>query len=147
MAASTTVGSCRGPEQVAVDLGIGRAAVNRVLDSIRHVGPAAAGARDVRESLLLQLAALNSADPLCALAQAVVCQYLEPLARGRLDAIAAGLGCSHDEIAMAVMYIRRHCTPSPAPDLRALPAAARVPAVPEPALLRAGQHATPRKYN
>jgi RNA polymerase sigma-54 factor len=120
-----------GPEQVAADLGIGVAAVNRVLDALRHAGPPAAGARDVRESLLLQLTALNSADPRCALAQAVVRRYLEPLARGRLDAIAAGLGCSPDEIATAVMYIRRHCTPSPAPGLRELPPAARVAAVPD----------------
>jgi RNA polymerase sigma-54 factor len=120
-----------GPGQVAADLGIGVAAVNRVLDALRHAGPPATGARDVRESLLLQLAALNSADPRCALAQAVVGGYLEPLARGRLAAIAAGLGCSPDEIATAVLYIRRHCTPSPAPGLRALPAAAGVPAVPD----------------
>jgi RNA polymerase sigma-54 factor len=105
--------------------------VNRVLGAIRQAGPPATGARDVRESLLLQLTALNSADPRCALAQAVVGRYLEPLARGRLDAVAAGLGCSPDEIAAAVLYIRRHCTPSPAPGLRDLPAAARMPAVPD----------------
>jgi len=120
-----------GPEQVAADLGIGVAGVHRVLDSIRQAGPPATGARDVRESLLLQLTALNSADPHCALAQAVVGRYLEPLARGRLDAVAAGLGCSPDEIATAVRYIRRHCTPSPAPGLRELPAAARAPVVPD----------------
>jgi RNA polymerase sigma-54 factor len=120
-----------GPEQVAADLGIGVAAVNRVLDSIRQAGSPATGARDVRESLLLQLTALNSADPRCVLAQAVVGRHLEPLARGRLDAVAARLGCSPGEIAAAVMYIRRHCTPSPAPGLRDLPAAARMPAVPD----------------
>jgi RNA polymerase sigma-54 factor len=120
-----------GPEQVAHDVGVGVAEVNRVLDSIRRVGPPAVGARDVRESLLLQLAAMNSADPRCEVAQAIARRHLEPLARGRLDAIAAELGCSQEEIAIAVLYIRRHCTPSPAPGLRGSTVTARVPAVPD----------------
>lgn len=120
-----------GPEQVAADLGVGVAGVNRALAALRRAGPPAIGARDVRESLLLQLAALDPADPRCALAQAVAGGYLEPFARGRLDAIAARLGCSPDELASAVRYIRRHCTPSPAPGLREWPAAARAPAVPD----------------
>jgi RNA polymerase sigma-54 factor len=127
-----------GPEQVAADLGIHVSRVNQALDSIRQLGPPAIGARDVRESLLLQLGVLNSADPLCELARAIADRYLEPLARGRLDAIAAGLGSSRDEIAAAVLYIRRYCAPSPAPGLRSPPAAARLPAVPDVAITLGG---------
>lgn len=120
-----------GPEQLAADLAIPVARVQRAVELVRCAGPSAIAARDVRESLLLQLDALNPADPLRDLARAIADQHLEPLASGRLAAVAASLGRSRDDIAAAVAYIKRHCTPSPAPELRAPAAEERVPVVPD----------------
>lgn len=125
-----------GPAEVAAGLGVPVAAVNQALEMIRRVGPPAIGARDVRESLLLQLDALTTPEPLRELARAIADAYLEPLARGRADAIGAALGSSPDEIAAAVRYIRRHCTPFPAPGLHDQPGAAAVPAVPDVVITR-----------
>lgn len=120
-----------GPEQVAADLAVPVATVRKALRVLRQVGPVAIAARDARESLLLQLAARPPAEPLRALAAAVVDRYLEPLSRGRLDVIAASLGTGPGEIAAAGAYIRRHCVPFPAPGLRGAPPAAGAPAVPD----------------
>lgn len=126
-----------GPEQVAADLGIAVAEVNGALDALRRAGPPAIGARDVRESLLLQLAGEGTrAGTRRELARVIACRYLEPLARGQLETIASGLGCPLRDVAGCVLYIRRHCTPSPAPGLRTPAAATRVPAVPDVVITR-----------
>ena len=103
----------------------------RSLALIRSVGPPAIGARDVRESLLLQLDARCTPGPSRELARAIADQYLEPLGRGRLGAIAAALGCPQDQVAAAVRFIRAHCTPYPAPGLREPRTGSRAPAVPD----------------
>jgi len=68
-----------GAGQVATDLGIDLARVVRSLGLIRSVGPPAIGARDVRESLLLQIDARCAPSPLRDLARAIADRYLEPL--------------------------------------------------------------------
>ena len=71
---------------------------SRSLGLIRSVGPPATGARDVRESLLLQIDARCAPSPLRELARALADQYLEPLGRGRLGVIAAALGGPEDQV-------------------------------------------------
>ncbi|HTZ24257.1 MAG TPA: hypothetical protein VMC83_09715 [Streptosporangiaceae bacterium] len=120
-----------GAEQVAADLGIDPARVARTLALVRSVGPPAIGARDVRESLLLQLGARCAPSPLRDLAHALADQYLELLGRGRLSAIAAALGCTEDQVAAAIQFIRAQCTLYPAPGLREPRTASRTPVVPD----------------
>jgi RNA polymerase sigma-54 factor len=130
-----------GAEQIAADLGIDPARVARSLALIRSVGPPAIGARDVRESLLLQLDARCAPSPLRELARALADQYLEPLGRGRLSAIAAALGCPEDQVTAAVQFIRAQCTLYPAPGLREPRTASRAPAVPD-VVISAGRSGT-----
>ncbi len=130
-----------GAEQVAADLGIDPARVVRSLALIRSVGPPAIGARDVRESLLLQLDACRAPSPLRELARAIAEQYLEPLGRGRLGVVAAALGCSQDQVAAAVRFMRAHCTPYPASGLREAGTASRAAVVPD-VVISAGRSGT-----
>jgi RNA polymerase sigma-54 factor len=130
-----------GAEQIATDLGIDPARVVRSLELIRGVGPPAIGARDVRESLLLQLGARCAPSPLRELARALADQYLELLGRGRLSAIAAALGCAEDEVTAAIQFIRAQCTLYPAPGLREPRTASRAPAVPD-VVISAGRNGT-----
>jgi RNA polymerase sigma-54 factor len=120
-----------GTEQVAADLGIDLASVARPLALIRSVGPPAIGARDVRESLLLQLDAQCAPSPSRELAWAIADKYLEPLGHGRLGAICAALDSPRDQVVAAVRFIQAHCTPYPAPGLREPRTASRAPAVPD----------------
>lgn len=120
-----------GTEQVAADLGIDLARVARALALIRSVGPPAIGARDVRESLLLQLDAQCAPSSSRELARAIADEYLEPLGHGRLGAISAALGCPRNQVVAAVRFIQAHCTPYPAPGLREPLTATRAPAVPD----------------
>lgn len=120
-----------GAGQVATDLGIDLARVVRSLGLIRSVGPPAIGARDVRESLLLQIDARSAPSPVRELARAIADRYLEPLGRGRLGVIAAALGCPEDQVTAAVQFIRAHCTLYPAPGLREARTATRALAVPD----------------
>jgi RNA polymerase sigma-54 factor len=130
-----------GAEQVATDLGIDLARAASSLALIRSVGPPAIGARDVRESLLLQLDARCTPSPLRELARALADQYLEPLGRGRLGIVAAALGCPEDQVTAAVQFIRAHCTLHPAPGLREPRTASRAPAVPD-VVISAGRSGT-----
>jgi RNA polymerase sigma-54 factor len=130
-----------GPEEVAADLGIDLARVTRLLALIRSVGPPAIGARDVRESLLLQLDARCAPGPLGELARAIADRYLEPLGRGRLGAIAAAIGCPQGQVAAAVRFIRAHCAPYPTPGLREPQTGSRAAVVPD-VLISAGRSGT-----
>jgi RNA polymerase sigma-54 factor len=120
-----------GAGQVAADLGVDLASVARSLALIRSVGPPGIGARDVRESLLLQLDAGCPPCPSRELASAIADKHLEPLGRGRLGTIAAALGCPQSQVTAAVRFIRAHCTPYPAPGLREPRTATRAPVVPD----------------
>jgi RNA polymerase sigma-54 factor len=120
-----------GSQQVAADLGIDPVRVVRSLALIRSVGPPAIGARDVRESLLLQLDACRAPGPLRELARAIADQYLEPLGRGRLGVIADALGCPQDQVVAAVRLIRAYCSPYPAPGLREAGTGSRDAVVPD----------------
>ncbi len=120
-----------GSERVASELGVGAARVERVLTLIRQLGPPALGARDVRESLLLQLDARCPTGELHDLARKVVDQHLELLGQGRHAAVAAALGCDQAAVMRCRDIIRARCSPFPAPGLHDSPSAPRPPAVPD----------------
>lgn len=102
-----------GPDELATQLGVGRERVEGVLAVLREVGPPGTGARDVRECLLLQLAALDRAGDRQPHARAIVEWHLDDLARGRLARIARALGVAEEEVRAAHGFIRRRLSPSP----------------------------------
>jgi RNA polymerase sigma-54 factor len=120
-----------GSEAVAAELRADVAAVRRVLTLIRQVGPPAVGARDVRESLILQLDARRPPGELGDLARKIADQHLELLGHGRYAAIAAALGCDQSRVTECRDLIRARCSPFPAPGLHEPLSPPRLPAVPD----------------
>jgi RNA polymerase sigma-54 factor len=101
-----------GTDDLACALDVDAERVERVLRVVRAVGPPGVGARDVRECLLLQLEQLDDGNPV-ALARRLVAEQLEELARGRLDAVAAALGVTRDDVDDAVELMRTRLRPYP----------------------------------
>jgi RNA polymerase sigma-54 factor len=130
-----------GPELVAAELRTDISDVDRALTLLRNVGPPGIGARDLRESLLLQLNARRLPSPAHAMARVIADRYLELLGRGRLGAVAAALGCDEAQVATAHEFIRAHCSPFPAPGLHEPRPVARQPAVPD-VVISAGEGGT-----
>ncbi len=90
-------------EEIAGDLDVNEADVERVLRVIQTFDPPGIAARDLRESLLIQLA-FNS-DPFAELALEIVRDYMEDLTRRRLTRITRALGISNEVLKDALAVI------------------------------------------
>jgi RNA polymerase sigma-54 factor len=106
----------RSCAELADELGVAEAAVERVLDAVRRCGPPGVGARDVAECLLAQLDALELDGPRERLARAVIADHLPALARGRFASIARALGASRADVEQVLELIRCRLRPYPAFD-------------------------------
>jgi len=95
--------------------------VERVLKLIQQVAPPGVGARNVRESLLLQIDFLSRQGVAAPdLARRVVADHLDDLAAHRYSKVARRLGLSTPDIHAIHAFIRDSLTPSPlqTPDAR-----------------------------
>ncbi len=99
-------------DDLAMTLDVPRDRLERALAALRLAGPAAIGAHDVRECLLLQLARLE-VDPRVALAAAIVRDHLESLGRSHFARIAAVLGVSRADVIASRDFIRTYLEPRP----------------------------------
>jgi RNA polymerase sigma-54 factor len=106
----------RSCAEIAADIGVNHAAVARVLEILRAVGPPGIGATSVSECLLLQLDALGIDDRRTRIARAVIADHLPALARGRFASIAKALGVARADVEDALALIRRRLRPYPAFD-------------------------------
>ena len=82
--------------EIADDLQVEVAAVEKVLRVIQSFDPPGVGARDLRECLMIQLSQRDG--PLSALALQVVRDHLEDLTRRRLQLIIPRLGHFQREV-------------------------------------------------
>lgn len=98
--------------ELADELGVAEPVVSRVLEVIRRCAPPGVGATSVNQCLLLQLDALDLADPW--LARAVITDHLEGLARGHFASIAGALGVSRRDVKQVLDLIRDRLRPYPA---------------------------------
>lgn len=91
------------------------------LATVRFMEPAGVAAENLAECLLLQLERLEKRDPL---AEIIVKEHLELLAKGRIDSISKSLGVSAEDTRRAVKVIRslspRPAVQSNAPSVREL---------------------------
>jgi len=94
---------CCSVEDVANDLDIEMTQVEGVLGVIQTFNPPGIAARDVRESLLIQLKLVE--DPLASLAILIVRDYMDDLTHRRLTRITRGLSISNDELKKAIQVI------------------------------------------
>ena len=93
--------------------GINAAQVERVVATLREIGPPGIGAHDLRDCLLIQIdrrAAEGTTDPY---ARTIVADHLEALARGATATIARRLGVPEGDVTRAREFIRRELLPRP----------------------------------
>lgn len=88
--------------------------VTSVLNLIERADPPGIGARDVQESLLLQLESLEDEGQPHDLIRALIADHWAALGRHDLKHMALRLRVSSDEIAAAIIFMRRNLTPYPA---------------------------------
>ena len=101
------------PGDVAAALGVPVAAVQRVVELMRLLGPAGVTARDGRECLLLQLDRWEEEHAAESLVRRILDEHLEALAGGRLAAIARAEGVPEAEVVAARAFIRARLRPYP----------------------------------
>ena len=91
--------------EIADDLQVEVAAVEKVLRVVQSFDPPGVGARDLRECLMIQLSQRD--DPLSALALQVVRDHLEDLTRRRLQHITRALAISNEKLKEVLQIIER----------------------------------------
>ena len=98
-----------GDEEIATQLGVTVASVAEAIAVVQRLDPAGVGARNLRESFLLQLDRRDwgPGAAAAALARRVVADGLDDLLHQRWDAIVHRYGISKDEIRVLLEVIRR----------------------------------------
>lgn len=92
------------PEEAAERLGIGPPLLRRALDVLHDLEPAGVGARDLRDSLSIQLAQCGESEGLAA---RMLAECWEELVRHRYDVAAKKLGVGMEEVREAASRIAR----------------------------------------
>ena len=101
-------------DDIAFSLGIeaSQEELERLLVIIQHLEPVGIGARDLRESLLLQLEAQGTDTPERNLAHKILEYHFEEFVKKHYEKLMARLGISEDEFRAAVQEIQ-HLSPKP----------------------------------
>ena len=101
-------------DDVAFSLGIEVSVeqLEKLLGIIHQLEPAGIGARDLRECLLLQMAARKMDSPAKRLAHKIVEQHFEEFVKKHYEKLIARLGVGEDEFREAIEEIR-HLSPKP----------------------------------
>lgn len=96
-------------DDIAFSLGIETSAgeLERLLDIIQHLEPVGVGARDLRESLLLQLGQLPMTTKSRRLAKKILTSYFEEFVKKHYERLISRLGVSEDDFRDAVQEIQR----------------------------------------
>ena len=101
-------------DDIAFSLGIeaSQEELERLLVIIQHLEPVGIGARDLRESLLLQLEAQDTDTPERHLAHKILEYHFEEFVKKHYEKLMTRLGISEDEFRAAVQEIQ-HLSPKP----------------------------------
>ncbi len=96
-------------DDIAFSLGIEASVgeLERLLDIIQHLEPVGIGARDLRESLLLQLEQTGLATPAQCLAQKILSDHFDEFAKKHYEKLIARLGITEQQFRDAVQEIQR----------------------------------------
>ncbi len=96
-------------DDIAFSLGIETSAgeLERLLDIIQHLEPVGVGARDLRESLLLQLGQLPMTTKARRLAKKILTSYFEEFVKKHYERLISRLGVNEDDFRDAVQEIQR----------------------------------------
>ncbi len=101
-------------DDIAFSLGIEVSVeeLERLLGIIQHLEPVGIGARDLRESLLLQLDQAENETPARQLAKRILTDHFDEFAKRHYERLVARLGVSEQEFRDAVQEIQ-HLSPKP----------------------------------
>ena len=101
-------------DDIAFSLGIEVSSeeLERLLSIIQHLEPMGVGARDLRESLLLQLENIPSDTKARRLAKRIIASHFEEFAKKHYERLMTRLGASEEEFREAVQEIQ-HLSPKP----------------------------------
>lgn len=102
------------PENCAEILNVPFERVLNILSLIQRADPVGIGARDVRESLLIQLDSLESDETNRMLVHTLIADHWEQLGHQQLKPLASQVHVTLADIEGAVNFIRRNLTPYPA---------------------------------
>jgi RNA polymerase sigma-54 factor len=100
--------------EVAEHLQVPLERVEYVLSQLQTLEPLGIGARNLRECLLIQLAAISEQEESHPLAYVLIDHYLNELGRGHFHEIARELRVPEQEVHLAGLYIRSTLHPFPA---------------------------------
>src|SRR5713226_4976345 len=106
-------------QEIAEHLSVPVERVEYVLSQLQTLEPLGIGARDLRECLLIQLAALSEQEMPHPLAFTLIDRYLNQLGHNQFHEIARQLKVSEQEVRQASQYIRNTLHPFPAHAYRA----------------------------
>ncbi|MGN0006575.1 MAG: RNA polymerase factor sigma-54 [Alistipes sp.] len=95
---------------IGIEASVGE--LEALLDVIHHLEPIGVGARDLRESLLLQLEQTGLDTPARKLANRILTSYFDEFAKKHYERLIARLGVSEQEFRKAVQEIQ-HLSPKP----------------------------------
>ncbi len=102
-------------DDIAFSLGVEASVVEleRLLDVIQHLEPVGVGARDLRESLLLQLSQMQLDTPAKRMAYKIISAHFDEFVKKHYERLVARLGTTEEEFREAVQEIQR-LAPKPA---------------------------------
>jgi RNA polymerase sigma-54 factor len=101
-------------QEIAEHLEVSLVRVEYVLSQLQTLEPLGIGARNLRECLSLQLAALSEQGETQELVALLIDRYLDRLGKGQQQEVARELKRTEQEIQQAVQYIRSTLNPYPA---------------------------------
>jgi RNA polymerase sigma-54 factor len=93
--------------------------VESVLSVLQSFDPAGIAARDLRESLLIQIRRIASSEPAASHAEHILEDYWEEFSKMKLKSIAGKMEVTYDVVAEACEFIRDRLTPHPTSAYRA----------------------------
>ena len=100
-------------EEVAYQLDVPQADIERVLVALQSLEPIGIGARNLRECLLIQIGYLQGEGISCTVATEIVKNHLQELAEHKFSRIASELGVGIEDVAGASDFIRHRLNPFP----------------------------------
>ncbi|MFY7951186.1 MAG: RNA polymerase factor sigma-54, partial [Armatimonadaceae bacterium] len=106
------------PVEVCEQFRLDRPRIESTVTALQSMDPPGVGARDLRESLLLQAEFLNGIDEGNPLAVRILQQFWDELSNQKLGRIATKLRLPQSEINDAVEFLRRALTPYPGASFR-----------------------------
>ena len=101
-------------EEIAAHLAVPVQRVAYVLSQLHMLEPVGIGARNLRECLLIQLAAISEQEEAHPLAEVLIDSHLDRLGRSQFAEIARSLKVTEEEVRQAALYIRSSLHPFPA---------------------------------